>query len=32
MLYVVALLEGMASLGVNDDLKKIMSNLENPAT
>jgi hypothetical protein len=31
MLYAAALLEGTAALGVNDDLEKIMSNLENPA-
>src|SRR3981081_4635850 len=31
ILYAAALLEGTAALGVNDDLEKITSNLENPA-
>jgi hypothetical protein len=31
ILYATALLEGTAALGVNDDLEKITSNLENPA-
>jgi hypothetical protein len=31
ILYAAALLEGMAALGINDNLEKITSNLENPA-
>jgi hypothetical protein len=31
ILYAAALLEGTAALGMNDDLKKIIFNLENPA-